>query len=150
MQKGFTLFVALVVTGTILLIATGIVNLSVRQSFISGASRDSQAAFYAADTGMECALFWDIRNPSGQSAFATTTGSIIHCNKDAANQNNQWVVGGAAVSTIEPITFLPDPYCAKVVVTKSQSGTTLIESYGYNNCDPTTPRRVERAVRADY
>ncbi len=107
-------------------------------------------AFYAADSGMECALYWDIANPAGQSAFATSTGATISCNKDAANSSNQWVVGGSSISTISTISFLPDPYCASVTVTKNDNGTTLIESRGYNTCDSASPRRVQRAVRATY
>ncbi len=149
-QKGFTLFVALVVTGTLLLIAAGVVSLAVKQSFISASGRESQRAFYAADTGLECALYWDVKNPSGQSAFATSTGSTIFCNKDANNPGNQWVVGGAYTSVINRINFLPDPYCAIVVVTKGVGGSTKIESLGYNTCDSSNPRRVERAVRATY
>jgi Tfp pilus assembly protein PilX len=150
-QKGFTLFMSLVLAGTLLLIASGVVNLAVKQSLISSSGRESQLAFYAADTGMECALFWDVKNPEGeQSAFATTTTSTITCNQDAANPDNEWVVGGADVSMVEYITFLPEPYCAKVIVTKHDSGTTTIESLGYNTCDLTNPRRVERAVRATY
>lgn len=148
-NRGFTLFIAIIVTGTLLLIATGIINLAVKQSFISSTARESQMAFYAADTGMECALFWDVKNPSGQSAFATTTGSTIFCNQDGNNPGNQWVVGGSAVSIINRINFLPDTYCAIVTVTKS-GNTTTIESKGYNTCDPANPRRVERAVRASY
>ena len=143
MNKGITLFIAIVITGTLLLIATGMVNLAVRQSLISGSGRDSQMAFYAADTGMECALFWDVKNPTGQSAFATSTGSQISCN----GQN--MVVGGTSQSVFA-FNFSPDPYCASVTVTKSPSGATTIESKGYNTCDLANPRRVERAVRASY
>lgn len=150
-QSGFTLFIALVVTGTLLLIASGIINLVVKQSVIATFGRESQHAFYAADSGIECALYWDIKNPSGsQSAFATTTGTLINCNKDSNNPDNQWVVGGSAVSVINAITFLPDPYCAKVTVTKNINGTTRVESLGYNTCDTSSARRVERAVRATY
>ncbi len=149
-EKGFTLFVAIAVMGTLLLIATGIVATAYRQGLISSAGKDSQMAFYAADSGMECALYWDIANPAGQSAFATSTGTSIACNKDAANSSNQWVVGGSSVSTISSISFLPDPYCATVTVTKNVDGTTLIEARGYNTCSVTSPRRVERAVRARY
>lgn len=152
-QKGFTLFVAVVITGTLLLIATGVVNLALRHSLISASGRDSQLAFYAADTGMECALYWDVGAPSGISAFATSTpggAPTITCNQDAANSGNQWVVGGSSVSTFGTITFLPDPYCATVTVTKQAGGSTVIESRGYNTCAAGAPRRVERAVRATY
>jgi len=149
MNKGFTLFIAVVVTGTLLLISTAIVTLAVKQSLISASGRESQTAFYAADTGLECALYWDIQNPSGQSAFDVTTGSTIDCNHDGANSGNQWVVGGSSISTFT-ITFLPDLACARVTVTKGPGTATKIESLGYNSCDPANPRRVERAVRASY
>lgn len=149
-QKGFTLFIAIVVMGTLLVVSTSIVNLSIKQSYIANAGRESQHAFYAADTGMECALFWDVQSPTGQSSFATSTGSTINCNMDENNSGNEWVVGGAYTSTVDTITFLPDPYCAKVIVTKGVDGSTLIESFGYNTCDPENTRRVERAVRASY
>ena len=149
-KRGFTLFIAMVVTGTLLLIATGVASLAAKQSLISVSGRESQVAFYAADTGLECALYWDVKNPLGeQSAFATSTGSTIYCNRDAANPSNEWVVGGNAVSTFT-MTFLPEPYCAIVTVTKEVSGGTTIESSGYNSCSSTNPRRVERAVRAIY
>lgn len=148
-NRGFTLFIAIVVMGTLLLISTSIVSLALKQSYISSAGRESQMAFYAADTGIECALYWDVRSPLGISAFATSTGSTINCNRDGNNPGNQWIVGGSSISVINKITFLPDPYCTVVTVTKSGSVTT-IESRGYNTCDLTNPRRVERAVRAIY
>lgn len=149
-KRGFTLFVALVTAGTLLLVATSMIALAVRQARISASGRDSQVAFYAADTAMECALYWDVRNPGGTSAFATSTASSIDCNKDGNNASNQWVVGGSSVSTVPNITFLPEPYCAKIVVTKGDDGSTVIEAMGYNTCDSGNPRRVERAVRATY
>lgn len=148
-NKGFTLFIAVVLTGTLLLIASTVVSLAVRQARIADAGRQSQFAFYAADTAMECALFWDIHNPSGNTAFSPSTGTTINCNLDASNPGNSWVVGGSSVSTITNITFLPDPYCASVTVTKDGDETT-IEARGYNTCDTSSGRRVERAVRADY
>ena len=153
-NKGFTLFVAMILMGALLLIATGIVGLAVRQSLISSSGRESQDAFYAADTGMECALYWDVQNPSGISAFSTTTGSSIFCNQDVSNPSNPVPnnVGGNPISTFR-INFLPDPSCTVVTVSKAYVAGTLvttIESKGYNTCDLANPRRVERAVRATY
>lgn len=149
-NRGFTLFIAMVVMGVLLLIAAGIINLAIRQTLISASARESKYAFYAADTGIECILYWDVQNPSGISAFSTSTGSIIYCNKDANNPSNEWVVGGSYTSVINSITFLPDPYCAIVTVTKNLTGGTKIESLGYNTCDTSSSRRVERAVRVIY
>src|SRR3989338_10991559 len=114
-SKGFTLFIAMVVMGTLLLIAAGITSLAVKQSFISSTGRESQHAFYAADTGIECALYWDIQNPTGSSAFKLSTGSQISCN------NQTMTVGGNAISTFT-FNLLPDPYCVAVTVTKTGGG----------------------------
>lgn len=149
-NRGFTLFIAIIVAGTLLLVAAGVTELAVRQSLISSTGRESQYAFYAADTGMECALYWDVQNPSGYSAFSTSTASQIFCNRDTSNSSNEWIVGGSNTSIINRINFTPLPYCAIVTVTKEANGLTRIESRGYNTCDSTNPRRVERAIRAFY
>jgi len=165
MQKGFTIFVAIMVTGTLTLIAMGIIALVVRQSTIATSARASQAAFYAADTGAECAIYWDAVGQAGVSAFATTSSITIQCNHDSAanpnnsaqrNLSNQFIIGhntsnpGYAVSTFGPIHFYPNQYCAQVTVYKYDNNTTQIESKGYNTCDTTDPRRVERAVKVNY
>jgi hypothetical protein len=139
----------MVLTGTLLVVLTGAVALAVRQASIASAGRESQLAFYAADTAMECALYWDIHNPAGNTAFDSSTGTSVTCNQDANNPENHWVVGGNPVSTMGPITFLPNPYCATATVTKNGT-TTTVEAKGYNTCDSANPRRVERAVRATY
>ncbi|KKQ82614.1 MAG: hypothetical protein UT07_C0025G0007 [Parcubacteria group bacterium GW2011_GWB1_38_8] len=146
---GFTLFVSIILMGTLLLIAGGIVSLAKRQLLVSASGHESQHAFYAADTGIECALFWDIQSPTGISAFSTSSTSTIFCNRDANNSTNQWTVGGGPTSVINRIDFAPDPYCAIVTVTKV-GVTTQIESKGYNTCSVSNTRRVERAVRVTY
>lgn len=159
-EQGFTLFIAIVVTASLLLVSTGIISLAVKEAFLTSAARESQHAFYAADTGIECAIYWDIKNPGGLSAFDTGSQTNINCNADSANTQEgktnptpQAVGGPSGISTFT-ITFLksppvPNTPCAVVTVTKI-GNTTKIESLGYNTCDPTNPRRVERAVRVRY
>jgi Tfp pilus assembly protein PilX len=144
-DKGFTLFVAIIAMSALLLVSTGLINIAVKQLQISGSSRESQFAFYAADSGMECALYWDIKNPTGVSAFATSTGTNITCN----NSSVQTVGGNQSGVSVFTLNFTPDPYCATVTVTKNGNNTTKIESLGYNTCAASS-RRVERAVRASY
>ena len=149
-QKGFTLFIALIMMGTLLLIAAGIVSLATRQALISASGRESQYAFYAADTGIECALFWDVKNSTGISAFATSTSSSITCNGASATVGGG---GNSSPTSIFSFTLTPDTYCATVTVNKAYiSGVlrTTIEAKGYNTCDLSNPRRVERAIRATY
>lgn len=152
-EKGVTLYVAIVVTSALLLVSFAIANVTLKQAALASINKDSHIAFFAADSGIECALYWDLKNVGGGSAFATTSTTVINCNGDSNNPANQnIVVGGQATSTFQ-VTFNPEPYCAFVSVNKSYSGSTLntyIESRGYNSCDTSNPRRVERAVRVNY
>ena len=147
-EKGVALYIAVVITGVLLLVSYAIINTAIKQLGISNSTRDSQAAFYAADSGIECALFWDLKGGLiyNGSAFSTSTTRNISCN------NTNISVGGVATSTFD-LDFLPEPYCATVVVGKSYNGnvlTTHIESRGYNSCDSTDLRRVERAIEVNY
>ena len=153
LQAGFTLLMASLVGSMLLAIGLAIFNLALKEVVLSSSGRESQFAFFAADSGSECALYWDFKNVSGVSAFATSTSSTISCNYDAQNSANQNItVGGGGLgnpTSVFSLTFNPDPYCVTVSVTKG-NGTTVIESRGYNTCNVSNPRRVERALRVEY
>ena len=106
---------------------------------LSSYGRDSHFAFYAADSGSECALYWDVKG----KAFSTTTTSSIECNRQIIEN-----MGGGSISTFT-LNFLPDTYCAEVTVEKDGENT-IIESRGYNTCDENSRRRVERGIRVRY
>ncbi len=76
-QAGFTLFVALIVSSMLLAIGFSLSNIILKQLIFSSSGRESQLAFYAADSGAECAMYWDRKNGIGEnvleSAFATST-----------------------------------------------------------------------------
>lgn len=153
-QKGIALYIAISVTGALILVAFAIIELALKQIAVSSAGRDSQEAFYAADSGSECAVFWDIKNPTnpGTSAFSTTSVQAISCNSLALTPSLAVAPAGNGTSTFT-VTFAPDPYCAVVTVVKYFNGNTpatRIESRGYNSCDNTAFQRVERAIRIDY
>lgn len=144
-KKGFVLLYAVLVSSLLLSLGLAIFNITIKEIRLSSASRESQFAFYAADTGIECALYWDIQF----NAFATSTASNISCaGQDLGS------VGGVGYGN--PSEFTVDlgpllPYCAIVSVTKTESPQrTLIESRGYNTCDTSSPRRVERAIRVRF
>ena len=162
LNKGITLFIAVVVAGVLLSVAMGIIEIAYREAVIAGSARESQYAFYAADSGAECALYWDIVGQGGQSIFATTSpsGQVV-CNRAPTGPTrlaNQWPINQPLTTHSFAIHFFPDPYCAYVTVTKNPNGSTQIESLGFNigpstnvnNCDATAPRRVQRAIRLTY
>lgn len=167
--RGFTIFFAMLVGGLALSIGVAIFDLTVRELDLSSTATQSQYAIYAADTGAECALYWDIKctagacpSSSGGSAFATSSSSVIPadgsnllCNGvDTTAAGNRTVVrplnAGAATTTFT-VTFLPQPYCVQVQVEKSGTPTqTVITSRGYNTCDTGALNRLERVLQVSY
>ena len=55
-QKGYTLLFAVIVSVLVLSIAAFILSVSRKEAILASASRDSIYAFYAADSGLECAV----------------------------------------------------------------------------------------------
>ena len=143
-NEGFTLLVAVLVSGVLLAIGLAIFNITIKELLLSSSGRDSQFAFYSADSGTECALYWDQKG----GGFSTSTASAISCN--GTNISN---VGGVGYDTAMSFEFEVDGYCSIVSVTKSKTHPrTKIESKGYNTtCSNTVnPRRIERAIRVTY
>ncbi len=75
-QRGAILLIAVTVSSLVLAIGLGILNITNKEIILSSFSKESGKAFYAADTGIECALFWDISYAKGglsESPFATSS-----------------------------------------------------------------------------
>ncbi len=140
-KKGFTLLFAVLTASLILAISISILTISIKESRLSGIARESQLAFYAADAGVECVLYWDIvwdafnLDPETQS---------IMC----VGQTN--VVGSASGFSNFTLTFPGKDYCVNIEVERRAGPTTVIRSRGNNTCDVNSPRRVERAIIVNY
>jgi hypothetical protein len=61
-SPGFTLLLAALVASLVLSLGVSIFTIARKSILLSTMGRDSQYAFYAADTGAECALYWDLRH----------------------------------------------------------------------------------------
>jgi len=138
-NEGFTLLLALIVANTVLIISLGVYDIIIREIELSGLGRESQIAFYAADSGTECVLYWDIK----KRAISTTTPTTIECLGQSPS------VGGSLVSSFK-LNF-NNGACAKIVVNKTNPSVTQADSYGYNfDCDSSLSRKVERGIRITY
>ncbi len=158
-NKGFTLLVAIVVTSMLLLVSFVVVDVALKQLIVANSDQQSQYAFYNADSGIECASYWDLKG-GAISAFATSTPGTLTCNNQTVTTGSETVptvpsqasfVGGGGngnpTSTFS-INFATG--CAIVTVTKSSNGATTISSRGYNTCDTSASRRFERGVTLSY
>lgn len=90
-NRGFTIFFAMLVASLSLAVGVAIYDLTSREIDLSSTATQSQFAIYAADTGTECALYWDAKAPVGQdgvpSAFGTSSAS--HWGASPLNCNGQ-------------------------------------------------------------
>lgn len=136
-EGGFVLLFAALITSMVLAISLGIFSLIIKEVELSGASRESQRALYAADAGTECVLYWDIQ----EKAFSTTSAQVIQCADDVAT------VGGGFTSSFS-LSFDNDT-CVDVVVDKVGEET-VITSRGRNTCNTESSRRIERALQVRY
>jgi len=142
--QGFTLLFAVLISSLLLAIGLAIFNITIKEIILSSAGRESQFAFYAADTGAECALYWDLKG----GAFSTSTVGSLNCNNVTISDLGGQGYGVPSIFTLD---FAPEPYCVIVSVTKNTNPErTTIESRGYNTCDTSNPRRIERAIRVKY
>ncbi len=145
-QSGYALLTSIILTATLVLVAYAVTNIALRQLTLTTTNTESHNAFYIADSGLECALFWDIKNPNNPtiSAFDITTPGTVTCGGSTVTPTRT-SGGGSTVSTFQiPV----GSSCAIVTVTKSPGNMTTIESRGYNSC--TTDPRFERAIRISY
>ena len=87
-NRGFTLLIAALISSVVLSLGISIFGIAQKQVSLSSMGRDSQFAFYTADTGAECALFWDLRHDIHPNTFATSTFSnpapSVSCNQTEA------------------------------------------------------------------
>lgn len=148
--RGFTLLVAVLVGGILLSLGFAIFNIVSKELVLSSSGRESQFALYAADSGVECALYWDYK----QDAFSTSSPQQPEC---AGAAVDDYSVSYDATEDEYTTTFsfslgesLASP-CTQVTVVRGQNPkTTTLVSSGYNTCVTTNPRRIERAIRVQY
>ena len=158
-SKGFVILIATLLSGLFLILSSFIFSISLKELILSSGGRESQFAFYAADSGIECALYWDLKH----DVFATSTHSgsspsNIFCGNQDITANPSWVWKNPPTTDFKAETlfgfdmFPDNPTrldCVRVVVHK-ENGNTWIESRGYNTCDINNLRRVERGLRVAY
>jgi hypothetical protein len=163
-QRGFTLLLAALVASTMLALGSSVFLIAQKQITLSSVGRDSQFAFYAADTGAECALYWDFRVDKYDYIFATSSVSTSHagdvvCDNQHAGNVNVETSGTSATSTFSVDLFKNESddkggYCVTVTVAKSPTApNTIIRADGYStSCESieSNPRTLQRSVNLRY
>lgn len=154
--RGFTLLLAVLVSSVLIALGSAIYSIVSKEIALSSAGRESQFSFYSADTGIECALYWDLK----QDAFSTTsTQTSLACGGSTVDLTAGRTLTGAGTASEQLVTVFSFPIngtaitnpCASVSVTRQYYPVrTTVVSSGYNTCDAANPIRLERAIRVSY
>lgn len=125
-NRGFVLLFAVTLSAILLSIALGVTNIAFRESKFGTNARDTNDAFFAADTGIECAF---INDKFTSTIFVSSPIGPMQC-----LGGNISVSGGSGPtwSFILGGLGLQAQGCAKVTVNKS-GVPIVITSNGYNN-----------------
>lgn len=156
MPRGFTLLFASLVSSLLLAVGVAIFDITLKEALLSSTVRDSAYAVYTADAAIECALYWDFKYGGTGSAFATSSTSASPSSGVMCNNQDiaaDWTVEAQAnaATTTFTMTMSPQNYCALVTVSKRGNPlNTVIVSHGFNTCNASDPRRIERALQVSY
>lgn len=146
-NRGFALLIALILTSVTLALGIALLDIAYKQVLLSSSAKNSQYAFYNADSALECALYYD--QQQGAFYFGTTYAGAVQC----ANIN---VTNFAANQTASQRTTVFSVPCAgggtsaDVTVVKQSSGSTNIYATGYSSCNAASTNRIERGLKAKY
>lgn len=144
-QRGFTLLIAVILSSVSLALALALVDVAYKQVTLSIMGKQSQFAFAAADTALECALYYDQKidlfNYSQSSGNVTCGGqtAAVTFDQAATPRKRTFSVPCAGGGT-----------SATVTVYKASDAVTSIYANGYNTCNASDARRVERGLKISY
>jgi Tfp pilus assembly protein PilX len=161
-EKGFVLVYALVIMIAVMTVSATILTIYIKELKLSGIGRESVIAYYAAESGAECAFYW-----FSKGAKFDQTGVIGYEDLDGLASTTPTPVDAECMGehidadsgSLPTGTFLWEAVpgdntqpCAEVTVTPndpSAGGKTSIRSRGYNVCG-TANLRVERGFEILY
>lgn len=84
-NKGFALLLTLLVVAVLVSIGLSVLSLTIKQVRLASNARDSEAAFHAANAGLECAVYWR-RQEADDMENGRSIGPI-RCFKEPSSQN---------------------------------------------------------------
>lgn len=148
----FTLLLAVLIGSILIALGSAIFNIVSKEVLLSSSGRESQFAFFSADTGIECGLYWDLK----QNAFGTTSPlSAISCGGASATLTR--TAGGTLLRPTVTTTFsfpidggATNPCVSMTIVKTYYPNETSMVSQGYNTCVSSNPLRLERAIKVQY
>lgn len=150
--RGFTLLIAILLSTIAVTLGVSLLEVSYKQVILSSTAKQSQYAFYSADSAMECALYYDQQFNAFSYSNPMASGSITCDTRVITNFTNPTSGFGQNAKRITTFTVpcAGSGESAEVIVYKYNSGVTNIYANGYNTCNANDARRIERGLKVSY
>lgn len=161
-NKGFALIVAVVLSGVAAAVTITLTTLAYKNLMLSSTAKESQYAFYAADSALECALYWDNGAHNVFKYAASPTSVTIHCPIGVDSATAVTLVGSSPDSNTTEYRSgwftVNGTHCARITIYKDSPSSPATKLYadGVNkSCNDFsgssgTSRAVERGLKASY
>lgn len=146
--RGFALLIAIILTSVILAVGIALLDMAFKQIVLASGAKNSQIAFYNADSALECALYWD-QSMNAFSYSAPRAGSGIACDERTVINFKNPVAGGRRTTSFD-LSCPTSGTSAHVEIYKESTGRTNIYANGFSSCRDTDPTRIERGLKAHY
>lgn len=152
--RGFTLLIAVVLTSVLLAIGLALLDIAYKQIVLSSTAKQSQYAFYAADSALECALYADQK--LNAFYYNESADVDIECKGvDVVNYSESQ--SGGIRTTKFSIPCAGGGVSADVTVEKtdgsvacSGASKNCLYATGFNSCNASDARRLERGLKVVY
>lgn len=172
-KKGFAVLFSILLASFLITLGISIFSISLKEIQIATSARDSQIAYYIADSAKECALYWDVKFAKFPSCMDSTCATYLDADGNSKSADNTINVTNVTChNTPQTLSFVKDQatltYSARlnnfflasstspsspvsdIVINKTyNTGTnrvvTTIIAYGHNT--GILGRRVERGIQ---
>jgi hypothetical protein len=173
-KNGYAIMFTVILVSIISLIGIGLSNTTYKQLLLSSGAKDSQVAFYMSDMATECALYAD--NSSDEKIDFTDPENPPQATIECGIKEN----GDPYILELDPESYLDSSLdsgngyslkpqgledsnepCLRIAVGKKDITETIegeevfytkttIRASGYNICNQSSPRTVERTIEVRY
>jgi len=152
-SRGFALLIAIIFMTVMLTLGLSLGSLGYKQTLLSSSAVESQYAFYAADAGLECALYADQQKDSFN--YALHTPDLITCDGTVATFIASPTYDATKLLVKERLSLDGGSHCADVTIYKYANLSARFFSQGYNVpcavvASPGDTRFVSRGLKAQY
>jgi Tfp pilus assembly protein PilX len=147
--RGFALLLAVILTSVILSVSLALLDVAYKQVLLGSTARQSQYAFYAADSALECALYQDEKNNLFDFVAEPLVAGTFSCQGQTVTYTPAAAVSGSRTTTFTIPCAGGGSRSAATIYKTSPTGT-IIDAVGFSSCNAADPNRTERGEKAYY